>query len=166
MSHKNQNVPQGVFFVLSAQTGSVHRSGAKVLFSAGRKQNGGFPPRPRGEPSPRPRGGRGFAPPTGHKLTPISPTAKHHSLQGYIISEGNIICRRQTSLPPTAARRAASFSQEPSLPPSDGLFVPRSLSSKQKTVRQHGPAYCFLYLHSCFSRCFCPEPARITEPLR
>ena len=37
------------------------------------------------------------------KLTPISPTAKHHSPQGYIISEGNIICRRQTSLPPTAA---------------------------------------------------------------
>jgi hypothetical protein len=38
------------------------------------------------------------------KLTFISPTAKHHSPQGYIISEGNIICRRQTSLPPQAAR--------------------------------------------------------------
>ena len=40
------------------------------------------------------------------KRTSISPTAKHHSPQGYIISEGNIICRRQASLPPQAARGA------------------------------------------------------------
>ena len=59
-----------------------------------------------------------------HKLIPISPTAKHHIPQGYIISAGNIICRRQTSLPPTAASggRECIISKDRPLPsrPSHG----------------------------------------------
>ena len=78
-----------------------------------------------------------------HKLTFISPTAKHHSPQGYIISEGNIICRRQTSLPPTAARgnplrhggrtRRATSPREP-LPDSGAEFLSRKIKTFQAEI--------------------------------
>ena len=79
------------------------RYGQAVLFSPGtgkgERTSQAFPWKGKGD---RRRRGMRLTVPL-HKLTFISPTAKHHSPQGYIISAGNIICRRQISLPPQAA---------------------------------------------------------------